>query len=222
MTSQHDMDGALADDALDPPTVPSPDYTAFFDRTLRWLLPAAGIVGLVAAFTLTVEKIKLVADPSYVPTCSINPVLSCGSIMSTEQAELFGFPNPLIGLVAFAVLITSGVVLATGARLPRWYWLGLQVGSTLGLVFVAWLVEESLYDIGALCPYCMVVWAVVIPAFWYVTLANLTSGRLGRRTADSRAVAVLAENHAVVLMGLYLVVVVLVLQRFWDYWSSLV
>ena len=220
MTSQHDVDDLLVDE--DPGLPPATDYAGFFDRTLRWLLTATGVVGLVAAFTLTVEKIALIADPDYVPTCSISPVLSCGSIMSTEQAALFGFPNPLIGLVAFAVLITSGVVLATGARLPRWYWLGLQVGATLGLVFVAWLVEESLYDIGALCPYCMVVWAVVIPAFWYVTLANLTGGRLGRRAAGSRAVAVLAENHAVVLLGLYLVVVVLVLQRFWDYWVSLV
>jgi uncharacterized membrane protein len=220
VTSQHDVDDLPVDE--DPGLPPATDYAGFFDRTLRWLLTATGVVGLVAAFTLTVEKIALIADPDYVPTCSISPVLSCGSIMSTEQAALFGFPNPLIGLVAFAVLITSGVVLATGARLPRWYWLGLQVGATLGLVFVAWLVEESLYDIGALCPYCMVVWAVVIPAFWYVTLANLTSGRLGRRVADSRAVGVLAENHAVVLMGLYLVVVVLVLQRFWGYWVSLV
>lgn len=220
MTTQHDTDDAELGEDLD--VVPGTDYAGFFDRTLRWLLPLTGVVGLVAAFTLTVEKIALVADPSYVPTCSISPVLSCGSIMSTEQAELFGFPNPLIGLVAFSVLITSGVVLATGARLPRWYWLGLQAGATLGLVFVAWLVAESLYDIDALCPYCMVVWAVVIPAFWYVTLANLTSGRFGRRAADSRGVAVLAENHAVVLMALYLVVVVLVLQRFWDYWVSLV
>lgn len=220
MTTQHDTDDAELGEDLD--VVPGTDYAGFFDRTLHWLLPLTGVVGLVAAFTLTVEKIALVADPSYVPTCSISPVLSCGSIMSTEQAELFGFPNPLIGLVAFAVLITSGVVLATGARLPRWYWLGLQVGATLGMVFVAWLVAESLYDIDALCPYCMVVWAVVIPAFWYVTLANLTSGRFGGRAAESRGVAVLAENHAVVLMAFYLVVVVLVLQRFWDYWTSLV
>lgn len=220
MTSQHDIDDALVDEDLEGP--PSPDYAGFFERTLRWLLPLVGVVGGVAAFVLTVEKIALIADPSYVPTCSISPVLSCGSIMDTQQAEVFGFPNPLMGLVAFAVLTTTGVVLATGARLPRWYWLGLQVGVVLGLAFVAWLVSESLYDIGALCPYCMVVWAVVIPGSWYVTLANLTSGRLGRRAADSRAVGVLAENHAVVLMALYLVVVALVLQRFWDYWVSLV
>ena len=220
MTSPHDIDDAPAGEELEVPS--GPDYAGFLDRTLRWLLPVVGVVGLVAAFTLTVEKIKLVADPTYVPTCSINPVLSCGSIMSTEQAEVFGFPNPLMGLVAFAVLTTTGVVLAAGARLPRWYWLGLQVGVVLGLAFVAWLVSESLYDIGALRPYCMVVWAVVIPGFWYVTLANLTNGRLGRRAAESRGVAVLAENHAVVLMVFYLVVVALVLQRFWDYWSSLV
>lgn len=199
----------------------APDYPAFLDRTVRWVLLVAGLVGGLASFVLTVEKIALLADPSYVPTCSINPVLSCGSIMSTGQAELFGFPNPLLGLIGFAALTTTGVVLLTGARLPRWYWLGLQLGATLGIVFVGWLVFESLYDIGALCPYCMVVWAVVIPGFWYLTLANLTSGRLGQGLARSRGVSVLAENHAVVLLALYVLVIGLALQRFWDYWSSL-
>ena len=30
-------------------------------------------------------------------------------------------------------------------------------------MFVHWLIFQSLYRIGALCPYCMVVWAVTIP-----------------------------------------------------------
>ena len=54
----------------------------------------------LASLTLTVEKIELLIDPSYVPSCSINPVLSCGSVMVTHQASVFGFPNPLIGIVA--------------------------------------------------------------------------------------------------------------------------
>ena len=29
-------------------------------------------------------------------------------------------------------------------------------------MFVHWLIFQSLYRIGALCPYCMVVWAVTI------------------------------------------------------------
>ncbi len=40
---------------------------------------------------------------------------------------------------------------------------GLAAGTLLGTVFVHWLIFQSLYRIGALCPYCMVVWAVTIP-----------------------------------------------------------
>lgn len=32
-----------------------------------------------------------------------------------------------------------------------------------------WLIGQCLYVIGALCPWCVVVWAVMIPLFWYVT-----------------------------------------------------
>ena len=62
-----------------------------------WVL-IAGVVGLAAAATLMVEKLRILENPDYVPTCSINPVLTCGSMMKTPQAEVFGFPNPLLGI----------------------------------------------------------------------------------------------------------------------------
>lgn len=192
-----------------------------FGRVLPWLLLLGGLLGMVAAFVLTVEKIELLTDDAYVPTCSINPVLNCGSIMRTDQAEVLGFPNPLIGLAAFPVLAATGASLLAGARLRRWYWLGLQAGAIAGVVFVGWLIFQSLYRIGALCPYCMVVWAVVLPTFWYVTLTNLTRGVLGARVRDSRLTAALVGNHAVVLTVAYLAVVALILERFWNYWSTL-
>ncbi|MDT0186835.1 vitamin K epoxide reductase family protein [Microbacterium sp. ARD31] len=192
-----------------------------FGRLLPWLLLLGGLAGALAAFVLTVEKIELLTDAAYVPTCSINPVLNCGSIMRTDQAEVFGFPNPLLGLAGFPVLAATGAVLLAGARLRRWYWLGLQAGAIAGAVFVGWLIFQSLYRIGALCPYCMVVWAVVLPTFWYVTLANLRRGVFGTRARDSRAAAVLVGNHAVVLTVAYLTVLALILERFWDYWSTL-
>jgi len=43
---------------------------------------------------------------------------------------------------------------------------------------VHWLIFQSLYRIGALCPYCMVVWVVTITVFWNVTLHNLTREHL--------------------------------------------
>ncbi|WP_322920750.1 vitamin K epoxide reductase family protein [Nocardioides renjunii] len=191
------------------------------ERPLAIGLVVGGLVGLVASAVLLIERIRLAEDSSYVPSCSINPVLSCGNVMESAQAALLGFPNPIIGVAAFPVVIATGMALLAGGRLARWYWLGLQVGVSVALVLVSWLVFQSLYRIGALCPYCMVVWAVVIPLFWYVTLRNLAAGVLGAGAADSRATAVLRDWQAPLLFGAYLVVVLLILERFWYYWSTL-
>jgi len=179
------------------------------------------VVGLVASATLLVEKIELLQDPAYVPSCSINPVLSCGSVMSTEQAALFGFPNPILGVAAFPFVIATGAAMLAGARLARWYWALLQVGATLGLVFVGWLAFQSLYRIGALCPYCMVVWAVVIPTFVAVTVRNLRAGVLGAGLARSSLTRVLGDWAALVVIGLYALLIVLIGVEFWSYWSTL-
>lgn len=189
-------------------------------RGIAWLLLVAGAIGWVAAMVLAVEKINLITDDAYVPTCSINPILNCGSIMRTGQAEAFGFPNPLIGITAFPVVAATGTALLAGATMRRWFWLCLQAGVTLGAGFVAWLIFQSLYRIGALCPYCMVVWAAVIPLFWYVTLRNLTEGAFGQRLARSSRVRSVAEWHAAGLIGLFALPLGLIIEQFWFYWRT--
>lgn len=191
------------------------------DVAFAWLLLTAGVAGFVAAAVLLGEKLALLTDAAYVPSCSINPVLNCGSIMKTDQAEVFGFPNPILGVTAFPVLATTGAALLAGGRLARWYWWGLQIGATLGVGFVGWLIFQSLYRIGALCPYCMVVWAVVWPTFLYVSARNLCRGVFGESLRDSAVTRVLVGWHAPVLLAGYVVVVVLVGVRFWSYWSTL-
>ena len=190
-------------------------------RRLATLLIGGGAIGLVAAATLLIEKIALIEDPTYIPTCSINPILSCGSVMSTPTAEAFGFPNPIIGVAAFPVVITTGVILLAGVTLPRAYWRGLQVGVTFGVLFVHWLMFQSLYRIDALCPYCMVVWVVTIPIFLYVTLANLATGAIRAPRRLQSTVAVIDDYRGVVLTAWYLVIVAAITQRFWDYWQTL-
>ncbi|MER5392065.1 vitamin K epoxide reductase family protein [Saccharopolyspora oryzae] len=194
-----------------PSTSPQP-------RGLGWLYVVGGLIGLAGSFALIVEKLEKLANPGYVPTCSINPIISCGSVMESAQAAVLGFPNPLIGVAAFPVVVTTGVAVLAGYRPPRWFWLGMQLGTTLAVAFIHWLIVQSLYSIGALCPYCMIVWVVTIPLFWYTTLHNLTAGNFG----GGKSVGVaLGGVHSVVLVLWYLVIVVLVLLRFWDYWSSL-
>lgn len=204
---------------------PEPDEAAIlaevvgsWNRIVAWMLTVGGLISFVAAFTLTIERFELAENPQYVPSCSFNPVLSCGSVMATPQAALFGFPNPMIGIAAFAVAVTFGLGLFAGARFAGWFWAGLQVGVTLGMIFICWLIYQSLYEIGALCPYCMVVWAMMIPIFVVVSVRNAHASGL---TSRSSVAALLARNHAVIITVGVLVVIALVGQRFWSYWSSL-
>lgn len=190
-------------------------------RMLSWLYLIGGAIGFLASFTLMLEKLAKLSDAAYVPTCSLNPVISCGSVMDSPQAEVFGFPNPLIGVCAFTVVLTTGVVLLSGYQPPRWFWLGMQLGSTGGVILVHWLIYQSLYDIAALCPYCLVVWAVTIPIFWYTTLHNLERGHLPSPGSSAGAVAILVRFHTLVLVLWYLVIALLILQAFWNYWTSL-
>ena len=100
-------------------------------RAFAWLLVITGAAGLLAVWVITIDKFKLLEDPSFTPGCSLNPVVSCGNIMKSEQASAFGFPNPMLGLVAYAMVIAIGVALLAGARYRRWYWLGLNAGTPL-------------------------------------------------------------------------------------------
>lgn len=183
--------------------------------TLGKLLIAAGLLGATAALALAIEKFRLLENPLYVPACSINEAVDCGSVMRSPQAQTFGIPNPFIGLAAFPALALLGLQLAAGGNFARPVGVLLQAGLTAGAVFVHWLAFQSLYRIGALCPFCIAVWVATIPAFWYVTLTNL--GPLAERpTPVGHVVAVLRRNHAVGLTIWLLVLAALVLERFWN------
>jgi uncharacterized membrane protein len=181
-----------------------------------WIL-IAGVLGLLAAFTLTVEKIELLINPDYVPSCSLNPVLSCGSVMVTPQASVFGFANSLLGIVAFTVVIATGVLAVAKVALPRWYWAGLAIGTLAGAGFAPRLLFQSLYRIGALCPYCMVVWAVTIPLLVVVSVIAIQPAR-----SASGVVRVLYTWRWSLAAVWFTVLILLILVRFWDYWSTLV
>ena len=194
---------------------------AFIARAIGPILAACGGVGLLAAFTLAIEKFRIVEDPTYIPTCSINPILSCGSVMTTDQAEAFGFPNPLLGIAGFAAVAALGFAMVAGAQLARWLWLALQAGLTFAVIFVHWLFFQSLYEIEALCPYCMVVWVVTIISFFYCTLCNLAHGPLPASASLRGCVNLLVRYHGVVLTLWFGLLVLLIGEAFWDYWRTL-
>ncbi len=191
-------------------------------HTLPWILAGGASIGLLAAFVLTLEKFALLKDPAHQLSCSINPVLSCGSIITSDQASAFGFPNPVLGLIGFSVVLTIGMALLAGAKFKRWFWRGLGLGTVLGLSFCIWLIWQSLYSIGALCIYCMVVWAVTWPIFWYTKLYNLREGHLPTPKILRGAANFMQKHHADILISGYVLIIALILENFWYYWKTLI
>ncbi|WP_066951877.1 vitamin K epoxide reductase family protein [Streptomyces lushanensis] len=186
-------------------------------RAFALLLVVTGAAGLLAAWVITLDKFKLLEDPDFTPGCSLNPVVSCGNIMKSEQASVFGFPNPMLGLAAYAVVIAVGVGLLAGARHRRWFWLGLNAGTLFGVGFCTWLQYQSLYSVNALCLWCCLAWIATIVMFCYVTVHNIEHRIL---PAPTGLRGVLGEFHwapPVLWIG---VIGMLVLTRWWDFWTS--
>jgi uncharacterized membrane protein len=183
-----------------------------------WWVLIAGAIGLLASMTLTVEKIEILLNPSYVPSCNINPIVSCGSVMTTAQASVLGFPNPLLGMIGFTVVVVTGVLAVAKVPLPRWYWAGLDAGILVGAVFVHWLIFQSLYRIGALCPYCMVVWVVTLTLLVVVTSIAFRPSLEGSNPVGR----VLFQWRWSIAVLWFTGVFLLIMVRFWNYWSTLV
>jgi uncharacterized membrane protein len=197
---------------------PAPPREVRVPAPSAWWVLIAGVIGLVASMALTVEKFRILADPHYVPPCNINPIVSCGSVMTTPQASLLGFPNPLLGIIGFTVVVVTGVLAVAKVPLPQWYWIGLTVGTLIGATLVHWLIFQSLYRIGALCPYCMVVWAVSIPLL--VVLVSIVF-RPALERGNSAVARVLYQWRWSIVTLWFTAVFLLIMVRFWDYWSTL-
>ncbi|MFD6426587.1 MULTISPECIES: vitamin K epoxide reductase family protein [unclassified Streptomyces] len=186
-------------------------------RALALLLVITGAAGLLAAWVITIDKFKLLEDPSFTPGCSLNPVVACGNVMKSEQAAAFGFPNPMMGLVAYPIVIGIGMALLAGARFRSWYWLGLNAGMLFGVGFCTWLQYQSLYNINSLCLWCCLAWVATIFMFCYVTIHNVKHRIL---PAPSWLRSALTEFHWALPVLWIGIIGMLILTRWWDFWTS--
>lgn len=183
-------------------------------KVLQWWLLIAGVIGLYAAASLVLDKLSYYEQLSggHAPSlsCNVNAVVGCGQVINTPQASIFwSLPNPVIGVVAWPVVAALGVLLLSGVKLRPWHWIGLQIGVLGGIVMVSWLQFETIFRINALCPWCMVTWAVMIPTFWSVTARNL------RRWAHDKGMAwIVYEAAPVWIVAHYLVLAGIIYAHF--------
>ncbi|HEX4442344.1 MAG TPA: vitamin K epoxide reductase family protein [Galbitalea sp.] len=142
------------------------------------VLVLAGLAGLTAAYNLSLDKVTVILSPGSGLNCNVSIVVQCGKNLGSWQGSLFGFPNPLIGLGGYAVVLLIGVATLTGVRYPRWWWVTFNIGVMGATAFICFLIYSSVFTIATLCLWCSLVWLVTIPTFWLVTIRNLKVGNL--------------------------------------------
>jgi uncharacterized membrane protein len=218
-------DSALAaDQALEPGSEPVPDPDSRRRLTdlvgspslaYSLLLTIGAALGLLASFTLTIDRIRLLKDANTQLACDLNSVINCGSVMSSPQGEAFGFANPVIGLAAFGGLFVLGIGLLGRAAYARWIWGGLTLGTVFGISFVGWLSYQAIFHIGRLCPWCMLVWAVMIPIFVATALYTL-SDVLPVPAGIRRVARFLRQWQALCMLVLYAIIATAIATNNWG------
>ncbi|GAA1695191.1 hypothetical protein GCM10009808_10480 [Microbacterium sediminicola] len=142
---------------------------------------AAGVVGAVVAFLLYLEYIGQLTDQDPLISCQWGVLLTCGPNLLSAGGNILGFSNSLAGVALFFGPVYAGVsALAAPHGLRRWYWrtFGLFVFGAFALVH--WFAYESVFLYGSLCPWCMTIWLVTIPLFWFTSGWMLCDGVWGR------------------------------------------
>lgn len=148
------------------------------DRNLRdnrWIfisMLVGALLSLLAAFVLSVESIQLAKNPDAQLSCSINIVLNCATVAKHPSANLLGFPNSFIGMMAEPVVITVAIAGLAGIAFPRRFMFVAQIGYTLGLIFAWYLFYTSFVVIGALCPWCLLVTLTTTMVWFAITRYN--------------------------------------------------
>lgn len=130
------------------------------ERSNIWIFTTmlmSAALSLIASFVLSVESWHLASNPDAALSCSVNVIINCANVMQHPTSELFGFPNSFLGLIAEPIVITVAVAGLAGVRFPRPFMALAQVGYSAGLLFAYYLFFVSVFEIGALCPWCLLV-----------------------------------------------------------------
>lgn len=170
-----------------------------------------GTLSLIASFVLSHDAVLLAADPDVDLACSISVFIDCAKVGVTWQAKVLGFPNAFLGLIAEPVVMTIAVASLAGTRFPRWFMATANSVYLLGVIFAYWLLYQSTFVIGALCPWCILVTVSTTFVFVSMTHWNILENNLYLKpAAHDRAVAFVRGGGMAILLIVWLAIVLVV------------
>jgi len=190
-----------------------------FRHSRTWIFATmlfSACLSLVASFTLSYDAILLAANPDQQLACDISSVLSCGTVALSWQASLLGFPNAFLGMMCEPVVITIAVAGLAGVRFPRWFMFTAQAIYLVGLVFAYWLFTQSMWDIGALCPWCLVITLGTTLVFMTLLHHNILHDNLylSRRMQERALAFVRSDADLFVTIGVLVTIAALIVSKY--------
>lgn len=188
------------------------------DRIYAYVLSLGGAIGLVAMTWQASERVHMLKYPNVSLSCNLNPVIDCGGVLGNRLAAVMGFPNAFLGMIFFAILATSGLVLLSGGAFKRWFRHFVMAVSLILILFSVWFFGVSLYVLGKVCIFCVAGWIVSVPMFWYGLLFYLQSATGSLKHKTRRFTQFGLKHHLDVVIVVYIVMFALFLLRFNDYY----
>lgn len=201
-----DVEAAVADDEMELSAPPSRARRFLFGEMLLF-----ATLSLIASFVLSYDAVLLAADPDVDLACSISPFLDCAKVGLTWQANVLGFPNAFLGMIAEPVVMTIAVASLSGTRFPRWFMFTANVVYLLGVIFAYWLLFQSTFVINALCPWCLLVTISTTFVFVSMTHWNIRENNLFLPPAlQDKALAFARAGGVAISLIVWLTIVVLI------------
>ena len=150
-------------------------------KSNRWIfitILITAILGLIAAFVLSVEAVELAKNPNAHLGCSINVIINCATVANSKYSALLGFPNSFIGLIGETVFVVIAVAMLMGAKFTKKFMFCAQLAAVFALIFAFGLFYISSFIIHALCPWCMLVLLSTTIMFFAISRYNIRENNL--------------------------------------------
>jgi uncharacterized membrane protein len=184
-------------------------------RDNRWIFTSmlvGALLSLLAAFVLSVESIEIAKNPNVSLNCSVNVVINCATVAKHPSANLLGFPNSFLGLIAEPVVITVAIAGLAGVRFPRRFMYVAQVFYAAGFVFAYYLFFMSTFVIQALCPWCLLVTLSTTFVFFSMMRYNIREDNLYLpKYASVRAKSYIAKDYDKLLLATLVVTMIAII-----------
>lgn len=185
-----------------------------------YILSVGGAIGLVAMTWQAAERITMLKNPAVDLSCSLSPVVDCTGVLGNKLAAVLGFPNAFLGMIFFAILATSGLMLLSGGAFKSWFRHFVMAVSIVLILFSVWFFSVSLYILGTICIFCVFGWIVAVPMFWYGLLYYLQSASKKTQKKLARFISFGRKHHFDVVVVVYGIMILMFLIRFREFYFS--